>query len=86
MLQYWTMKVLWLASMLYCIYITWSTIGFGGDISFDLNYLISLDPICQLFMGIADPILFYLGFSMLAALIDNVVSLRTNPIEAEGEE
>ena len=70
---------------IYFVYITLSTIGFG-DISFDVNYLISLDAIGQLFMGMADPILFYLGFSMLAALIDNVVSLRTNPIEAEGEE
>lgn len=65
---------------IYFIYITLSTIGFG-DISFDVNYLASLSPVEHLLMGTVDPILFYLGFSMLSSLIDSVVSLRAEQAE-----
>ena len=62
---------------IYFVYTTLSTIGFG-HILFDVDYLISLDLSYQIFLYTVGPLFFFVGFSLLASLINSFVTLRTD--------
>ena len=61
----------------YFVFITVSTIGFG-DIKYDLESVTQIDALEQMIYGTVDFVLFYISFSLLAAIINSCVSIGTD--------
>ena len=61
----------------YFTFITMSTIGFG-DIVFDMEFFLDTSAEMLTFLTIADVILFYMNFSMLAAIVGSATSAKAD--------